>query len=233
MPDLEKVERGELDPNNPSGIPHKGASRNLVVICRPISTSEPEINLDENIQESEMKEYFDNYDKNATRKYIHELINLTLSQEKDVNSQQYEISLLWSLGTENFRKEEEIGWGEKTSGNSAGSAIYLALISALHKLPIGNKVGATGTIKMNQEKVKNLNGQEVILKKGDNTPIGSLKEKTIAAAEKGLKQLVLSKYHSAPNILTKPSKKDPAKNITSDDYQQVVPAETRAKITVH
>src|SRR5690242_5483603 len=120
-----------------------------------------------------------------------------------------------------------------TCGNSAGSAIYLALCSTLHKLPIGNKVGATGTIKMNEEKVKNLNGQEVILKKGDNFPIGSLKEKTIAAVEKGLNQLVLSKYHSAPNILTKPSKKDPTKNITSDDYQQVVPAETRAKITVH
>src|SRR5207245_2950188 len=199
--------------NNPGETPLKGTSRNLVVIGRPISTSEPEINLDENIQESEMKEYLDNYDENATRKYIHELINLTLSQEKDVNSQQYEISLLWSLGTENFRKEEEIGWGEKTSGNSAGSTIYLALLSVLHQKSISNKVCATGTINLNQEKVKNLSGQEVILKKGDNIPIGSLKEKTIAAAEKGLNQLVLSKYHFAPNILTKPSKKNPGKNI--------------------
>ncbi|CAG8581359.1 41294_t:CDS:2 [Gigaspora margarita] len=53
------------------------------------------------------------------------------------------------------------------------------------------------------------------------------------AAEAGLTQLVLSKYHSAPNILTKPSKKYPGKNVISDDYQKVVPAEVRAKMTVH
>lgn len=214
------------------GRKENGSNSRVVgyVIVRKISNSGPKINIDENIQESPMS--FDDDDK-KTRNYIQELVNFALSQEKDINSQQYEISLLWSLGTENFGKEEEINWGG-TSGSSAGSAIYLALISALHQKSISHKVCATGTIKMEETKgleVKNLmTGQEVVLKKGDNIPIGSLKAKAIGATEAGLNQIVLSKYHSVPNILTKPSQENPAKNITSDDYQEVVPAETKAKI---
>ncbi|KLL02493.1 MAG: hypothetical protein MRERC_1c092 [Mycoplasmataceae bacterium RC_NB112A] len=230
IPDFEKLSRGELDFSNPNLTPYKGVSRNLIVVVRKIPNNELKINLDNNIQEAPID--FES-DKNATRNYIQELVNFTLSQEKSINPKQYEISLLWSLGIENFQKEEEIGWGG-TSGSSAGSAIYLALISAFHQKNISHKVCATGTIKMNEEKVKNLKtGQEVILKKGDNLPIGGLKAKATGAAEVGLNQLVLSKYHSSPNILTKPSKKDSTKNITSADYQQVVPAEVKSKLTVH
>lgn len=211
-------------------IPYLGVSRKLVVIVRKIPAGGPKINIDENIQESPMD--FDNYDKNTTRDYMENLVKLAFGQENNTNSQQHEISIITCLGTENLGKETDLNWG-KTSGSSAGSAIYLAFLSSLHQKPISNKITATGTIKMKEEKVKNLNGQEVILKKGDNIPIGNLKEKVVAAVEKGFNQLVLSKYHSAPNILTKPSKKDPTKNKVSDDYNLVVPAEIRAKMTVH
>jgi hypothetical protein len=226
-----KEYREEMERKGGSGyweMPYLGVSRELVVIMRK-TTGSSKINIDENIQESPLD--FDNYDKNTTRDYIENLVNLAFSKENRINSQHYEISIIVCLGTENLGKETDLGWG-KTSGSSAGSAIYLAFLSSLHQKPISNKITATGTIKINEEKVKNLNGQEVVLRKGDNIPIGSLKEKAAVAAEKGFNQLILSKYHSSPNILTKPDKKDPTKNKISEDYQQVVPAEIRAKLTV-
>ncbi|CAG8680293.1 10001_t:CDS:2, partial [Ambispora leptoticha] len=82
-----------------------------------------------------------------------------------------------------------------------GSAVYLAILSALTKKPNSAQVAATGAIAEELTKGK-INDQEVSLEKGANLPISGLKEKIAACVKKGINKLVLSKYQSSPNILS-------------------------------
>ena len=52
-----------------------------------------------------------------------------------VDPSQYEISLLSCAGAENYGQEEKIAFN-RTYGKSGASAIFLALLSALHQKPI-------------------------------------------------------------------------------------------------
>jgi len=125
----------------------------------------------------------------------------------------------------------DINFGN-SSGGSGGSAIYLALLSALHQKPISHQVAATGTLTTSKSK-GTVNGQKIILEQGTNLPITGLKEKTMACVEKGINKLVLSKYQSSPNLLTKKDEYNPNTELKFDDYQQVVPPETKEKIQVY
>jgi len=119
-----------------------------------------------------------------------------------------------------------------SSGGSGGSAVYLALLSALHKKPISSQVAATGTLIMSEQKGM-INGQEIILAPGTNLPIAGLKEKVVACVEKGIDRVVLSKYQSPPNLLVKKDEYNPSKELTFENYQAVVPPEIKDKITAH
>jgi ATP-dependent Lon protease len=137
------------------------------------------------------------------RKYTKKIINLACSSEK-INLQQYEISLLECIGVEKFEKEDTVVFGK--IGKSAGSTLYLALLSAFHKKPISRQMAATGALAGGPKKGK-VNNQEVQLAAGTNLPIGGLKEKTLACYQKGINKLVLSKYNSTPNLLSESRKR--------------------------
>lgn len=89
-----------------------------------------------------------------------------------------------------------------------------------------------------------MNEQEFIIKPGTNLPIEGLKWKTQAATKKGINRLVLSKYQSPPHLLSEWQRRkwkgswdsNNNKNFTeekwilAENYQEVVPAETKSKI---
>jgi len=108
----------------------------------------------------------------------------------------------------------------------------LALLSALHQKPISRQVAATGTLTTLKSK-GTVNGQEINLELGTNLPITGLKEKITACVEKEVNKLVLSKYQSSPNLLTKKDKYNPNKELKFEDFQQVISPETKEKIQVY
>ncbi|MCE8162682.1 MAG: hypothetical protein I3273_02085 [Candidatus Moeniiplasma glomeromycotorum] len=196
-----------------------GFSRNLVVIIRKKSPNDLSLNLD--------KKFPGASPYGNTRQYIQSVITLFSQQEK-VNLSQYQISLLECLGVEYFNQEADIKNGI-SYGKSTGSAIYLALLSALHKKSLSRSVTATGYITTKKKKVQ-LNGQTIDLISGANLPIGGIKGKVIGALKKGIDKLVLSKFQSSPFIFLWNKKKSEWVEQKDEDYQKVVPAETQARI---
>ncbi|CAG8559436.1 9405_t:CDS:1 [Cetraspora pellucida] len=163
-------------------------------MARKIADGGPKVEVDEN-QKHDLPMQPDSAKENL--KYTKMIVDL--AGEQNINLAQYEIFILNSLGADRFRKEREIAWG-KIGGKSAGSVLYLAVLSALTKKPISAQVAATGAIAEEAIKGK-INGQEITLEKGTNLPIKSLREKTKASNEKGINHLVLSFYQSSPNLL--------------------------------
>ncbi|CAG8791621.1 2087_t:CDS:2, partial [Racocetra persica] len=117
-----------------------GLTHNVVVIARKIADGEPKAEVDEN-QKHDLPMQPDSAKENL--KYAKMIVDLV--GEQNINLAQYEIFILNSLGADRFRKEREIAWG-KIGGKSAGSALYLAVLSALTKKPISAQVAATGAI---------------------------------------------------------------------------------------
>lgn len=189
----------------------EGTCNDLVVIISP-SENGPKINVDGSIEQA-----------SSTTKYVIKLIKWILEQEK-VNSVNYQISLLLPRGAENTGKELETGY--MTSGKSFGSAIYLTLLSALHKKPISREVAATGYL-ITKPKKGVCRDREIELTPGTNAPIGGLATKISAAVQQKVNRLVLSKYNSSPHLLYLKSKKNPFLPFLDDffgiceDYQQI------------
>jgi len=214
MPDPQKIsEKG--------GWLWVGRIKDLVVIVR--RNQKPKINIDGRFG-------FHSEDERSDRGQVRKIVNFALQQE-NIDPQQCEVSILWAIGAQRFGKEMDINFGN-SSGGSGGSAIYLALLSVLHQKPISGKVAATGTLIMSEQKGM-VNGQEIILAPGTNLPITGLKEKTMACVEKGINKLVISKYQSSPNLLTKKDENNPNTELKFDDYQQVVSPEIKEKIQVY
>ena len=166
-----------------------GLVKDLVVIVRKVDHG-GKINLDKRI--AGPSPY------GNTRKYTQKLIEFTLKQE-NLDPNQYEIFLLNCIGANQL--DEKLAYN--SIGKSFGSAIYLALLSALHQKPIAKSVASTGVINTSQKKKKGkINDQEVDLPQGTNLPIAGLKGKSSAAVEKGINRLVLSAYNSSPNFLS-------------------------------
>ncbi|CAG8690162.1 23075_t:CDS:2, partial [Racocetra persica] len=159
-----------------------GLTHNVVVMARKTADGRPKVEVDEN-QKHDLPMQPDSAKENL--KYTKMIVDL--AGEQNINLAQYEIFILNSLGADRFRKEREIAWG-KIGGKSAGSALYLAVLSALTKKPISAQVVATGAIAEEAIKGK-INGQEIILEKGTNLPIKSLREKIKASNEKGINHL--------------------------------------------
>lgn len=173
----------------------EGVVHEVVVIVRKIPNQELVINFD-----SKSKDILSLTKHTATNDNQKKIVNLAFRQE-GVSSQGHEVSILNVIGAENFCQEEKNGYG-KASGKSAGSAVYLALLSALKQKPISNRVAATGRIAGGAKKGKTIDGKEIDLKAGDNLPIKGLKEKIPAAVEKEINLLVLSKYQTSPHLLS-------------------------------
>ncbi|CAG8507326.1 7587_t:CDS:2 [Ambispora gerdemannii] len=159
-----------------------GIVHELVIIARKITSGGPKIVVDEK-QKYDLPLCPDSANKLIN--HHKKVINL-VDQQKDINLPS---------------KEREIAFG-KIGGKSGGSALYLAVLSALTKKPISAQVAATGALVANRPKKGRVNGQEISLEKGTNLPIQGLKEKTTACVEKGINHLVLSKYQSSLNLLT-------------------------------
>ena len=67
------------------------------------------------------------------------------------------------------------------SGASAGAAIYLALLSALHQKPLSRNLAATGEFRQ-----------------GKIFPVAALRAKITAASRQGVNCLVLPRQHFLP-----------------------------------
>ncbi|CAJ0747080.1 24934_t:CDS:2 [Entrophospora sp. SA101] len=180
-----------------------GGTKNLVVIVRKIPHGGPKINIDKGYFQAPMTR-----EEKQSGHYMKRVINFFLKQE-NINPQQYEITLLSAIGVENFTGERKVAFGQ-SGGKSAGSTLYLALLSAFFKKPIAKEVASTGALSLSTKRIKwgKVSGQEFPLVPGTNLPIGGLKHKVSAATERGVNQL-------------------------AEDYQQVVPPEIKAKMTVH
>jgi len=220
-----------------------GTVCDLVVIVRKISGSGgPTINIDSKLLND--LPMMPN-SGNKTKKYFQRIINL-FCDEKDINLKQREIFIFHPIGAERFGKEETIAYG-RIGGKSGGSSFYLALLSALYEKPISNQVASTGALLVsNKNKKQKINDREIKLAKGTIFPIKYLKEKAFACAEKGINNLVLSKYQSSPNLLLefRPSKLIGTDNdhkkiyseekwVLAENYQQVVDSEVKEKLQVH
>lgn len=209
---LSEEERQRLDN-------HAGSAQSLVVIMRKIPGGEPIINVDKG------QTIIPNYKKNPVHN-TKKIIKLFLEQEK-INPIDYQICVLDSLEAENFNREDRVSFG-KGGGKSSDSAVYLALLSAYHQKPISHSVATTGALWLSTRKGK-INQQEFTIQSGTNLPILGLKWKIQAATKKGVDHLVLSKYQTAP--LLSSWDEDQKKWIQNEeDYQTVVPTETKAKI---
>ena len=169
----------------------------MVVIIRKIPGGGPIIKIDKGQSNTPVIR-----EKKELIHHSKKIINLFLEQEK-INPADYQICVLDSLGIKNFGQEGKIAYG-RSAGKSAGSALYLALLSAFHKKPISQSVAATGALSLSTKIIKKgkVNEQEFTISPGTNLPIRGLKEKTQAATEKGINRLVLSKYQSPPNLLS-------------------------------
>jgi ATP-dependent Lon protease len=132
--------------------------------------------------------------------YIREIFTSVLAWETD-NPNQYQVSILIT--------DDSSG---PIAGKSNGTALYLALLSALYKKPLPNDLASTGFLEVNKNKV---------------SEIGGLKAKTKAAFNKGVKKLVLPQLNSLPNWA------EGDIYISPESYQQQVPPEIKEKMTVY
>ena len=101
--------------------------------------------------------------------------------------------------------------GGPFEGESGGTALYLALLSVIHKKPLPNDLASTGEIAIKDNKV---------------LAVGGLKGKITAAFNQGVRKLVLPQGNSTPNGTN-------FENFFIESYQQQVPPEIREKMTVH
>ena len=198
-----------------------GRTADLIVIVRKIPNG-GKINIHK-------KFGFGDEDERSDRSQVRKIVNFALRQE-NIDPQQCEVSIFWAIGSQRFGNEWDINIGN-SSGSSGGSAIYLALLSTLHQKPISRSVAATGALIMSEQKGM-VNGQEVVLAPGTNLPIIGLKEKVAACAEKGINQIVLSKYQTAP-LLSSWDKGQKKWIKNEEDYQKEVPHEIKDKIKIH
>lgn len=118
-----------------------GRTTDLVIIVRKIPHGGPQINIDEGFGMRNEGEWGD-------RGQVRKIINLAFQQE-NIDPQQCEVSVLWTIGVHRFGNEWDINCGS-SRGSSGGSAIYLALLSVLHRKPISRQVAATGTLGMSE-----------------------------------------------------------------------------------
>ena len=199
-----------------------GRAQDLIVIVRRVPTG-GKINIHK-------KFGFGDEDERSDRGQVRKMVNFALQQE-NINPQQCKVSILWTIGAQRFGNEWDVNIGN-SHGSSGGSAIYLALLSSLHRKPISRRVAATGTLIM-QEQKGIVNSQEIVLPPGTNLPIAGLKEKTMACAEKEINRLVLSKYQTSPNLLVEKDESNPSINLTFEDYQTVIPPEIKEKMTAY
>ena len=220
-----------------------GGSKPLVVIVRKVPAG-GKINIDKGYFSAPMTR-----EEKQAGHYTKRVINFALKQE-NLDPQQHEIFLLSGLGREYLGKEYKAGFG-KSGGKSAGSALYLALLSAIYQKPIDSKVASTGALSISTKRKKwgKVNGQEFQLVPGTNLPIGGLKHKISAAIEKGVDCFVLSKYQTSPYLLSEWQRGgkwtgswDDNNNKVyteekwgklSQDYQVVISSEIRKKLTVN
>ena len=174
-----------------------GSTQNMVVIVRKIPSGGPVINISKGQFNAPMVR-----DEKLVGHYTKKIINLFLKQEK-LNPTNYQICVLDSLGVENFVQEAKVAYG-RNRGKSAGSAVYLVLLSAYHQKPISRSVAATGSLSLSTKIIKRgkVNEQEFTIPVGTNLPISGLKWKAQAATEKGINRFVLSKYQSPPHLLS-------------------------------
>jgi predicted ATP-dependent protease len=84
--------------------------------------------------------------------YVKRVVNFALQQE-NINPGQYDIFVLSAAGRENLGQEGKIGFGQ-IGGKSAGSALYLALLSALTQKPLSCQVAATGSLSLSTKRKK-------------------------------------------------------------------------------
>jgi hypothetical protein len=124
---------------------------------------------------------------------------------ESINPTNYQIAILNAIGAENFGQEKKVSYGN-TDGKSAGSALYLAFLSALHQKPIARSVAATGRLAGGTKKAQTAAKTEIVLPAGTNLPIRGLKAKITGAVEKGINRFVLSKYQTFPHLLSLISK---------------------------
>ena len=200
-----------------------GRVKDLIIIMRKIPSGGPKINIDKRFGMRNEGEIGD-------QSHVRKIINFTLHQE-NINLSQCEISVLWAIGAERFGNEWDVNCGN-SRGSSGDSAIYLALLSNIHKKSLSAKVAATGIITMKERKGI-LNGKEIILEPGTNLPIAGLKEKVSACFEKKVNHLVLSKYQSSPNLLTIRDINNSSLKTIPEDYQQVISPEIKEKIQAY
>ena len=170
MPDPQKIDEES------GGWLWVGRVKDLIVIVQKVPNSESRINIDERFG-------FGNEDERGDRGQVRKIINYALQLEK-LDPRQYEVSVLWAIGAQRFGKEADINFGN-SSGGSGGSAIYLALLSALQQKPISRQVAATGVLTMLERKGM-INGQQIVLEPGTNLPITGLQEKITACVKKEL-----------------------------------------------
>jgi len=78
--------------------------------------------------------------------YVKRVVNFALQQE-NVNPSKYDIFILSAAGRENLGQESKVGFG-RAGGKSAGSALYLALLSALTQKALSCQVAATGALSL-------------------------------------------------------------------------------------
>lgn len=228
--DIPKEEKKNLDK-------YVGLTKNMVVIVRKIPDGGPIINIEKGQFNAPMVHKQIGY-------HTKKIINLFLSQEK-INSANYQISVLDSLGVENFGQEAKVAFG-RSGGKSAGNALYLALLSAYHQRPISRQVAATGALSLSTKIIKKgkVNNQEFAINPGTILPIEGLKWKTQVATDQGINRFVFSKYQSPPHLLSEWQRRkwkgswDSNNNklyteekwILAENYQEAVPAETKSKI---
>ncbi|CAI2175665.1 14109_t:CDS:2 [Funneliformis geosporum] len=161
--DIPKEERKNLDK-------YVGLTKNMVVIVRKISGGGPIINIDKGQSNAPMTR-----EKKQSVHYTKKIINLFLNQVK-INSANYQISVLDSFGVENFGQESKVAYG-RSGGKSAGSALYLALLSAYYQKPLSQTVAATGALSLSTKIIKRgkVNEQEFTINPGTNLPVQGLK----------------------------------------------------------
>lgn len=183
----------EEEKNNPLSRffqEQKGTCDDLVVVARETSAdnwTSPQINIDRRIWNE------------AEQTYFREIIEAVLAQETN-NPSKWEVSILYANAEGQFE------------GKSAGTALYLALLSAIHKKPLAKILASSGELVINEQKVLD---------------VGGLKGKITAAFNRGVRSLVLPERNSLP------SWEEGTILISPESYQQQVPPEIKEKMTVN
>jgi len=148
---------------------------------------------------------FDRRIHSEIHNYEKEIIDFALHHEP--NYSQWEIAILCLVGN------------QRVSGASAGAAIYLALLSALHQKPLSRNLAATGEFRQ-----------------GKIFPVAALRAKITAAFRQGVNCLVLPRQHFLP--INSQETDDLfwmffGEGMNTENYQQEVSDKVKEKIEPH